>query len=122
MTRRAVCFLALASALAGAIPAIGVAMFLSEKRIEAAELACEVSKEDRLDNARSGTAEATYKEHVIHSGFPSGDIKQAATNALEAWSESSNQQRIRLYDCEKLIRDREKVIDEDAVREAKGNL
>lgn len=89
---------------------------------DAARHNCEATKADRIDGARSATAQAVYLEKVLAATSVKGDVKLAATGAHALWSESANQLRRRLWNCEVLVEQGRHVIDRDALLEAQGKL
>lgn len=83
---------------------------------------CESAKLDRIDIARAATAQSVYLKKVLAAASVKQDVKDAASDSIQLWSESANQLRRRLYDCRVWVKDGKRILDRDALLEAQGKL
>lgn len=93
----------------------------SDKLTKAVIDMCERNKLDRIDNARAWTEIERYMELVSEAATAEAIRDQASDTRVKV-GESANQLRTRLYLCEPLIRQDLGIIDDRALREAKGDL
>ena len=104
------------------VVAVGAVAWLRAEAVGNDVEACELRKEDRVDNARAHTAYEEYFKLVNETPGVPARVRKAAVEAKTKSGESANQLRTRILDCEKQYRDGEKVIDERLLREALGEL
>lgn len=104
------------------VVAVGAVVWLNAETVSRDVEACELRKEDRVDNARAHTAYERYFKLVNETPGVPEPVRKAAVEAKTKGGESANQLRTRILDCDRQYRDGEQVIDERLLREALGDL
>lgn len=129
-TRKAVLYAFFSLAIVSALVSATVSFLLAtDQAADDLELqtrsriqACEFVKLDRIDNARAWTAmaKAERRDSLDPATIPSERERSAIEAAI--YSESARQLRARLYECEPLVRHNRRIIDPEALRDARGGI
>lgn len=93
---------------------------LVEQQIDLRVEGCERNKLDRIDSARSASAQASYLDKVLGAASVQEDVKAAADANVKQQRESAGGFSSRLLMCEPLIREGVAILDCEALGEARG--